>query len=293
MPFIFYGISLFLVSRISDVLMSEALENYWFIAKIVTSLTVITALSRILLNQITLGSYGNLKNILKDSLKFLVFIAITPMIFNYSLNFVDQLSEKINQSVQISNFKSFDDIKSSIKSGESNEESGINSAIQFLSINSAELYKTCVVWFAVTLAQFLNYLRNLVLIILFASAPIFIYLGIMLGMKFYSNMVISLGSSLLIWPVLSSLLTKFSVNVFQADSENLKASLSQGSALLIFAIAQLLIPIFSLKSALAAAAQIKAPLMDTSKSILQMGSSFNSFVKEKASNQSMQSSERK
>ena len=91
------------------------------------------------------------------------------------------------------------------------------------------------------------------LIVLFASAPVFIYVGVMLGLRFYSNMILSMGISLLIWPILSALLTKFSVTVFQADSDNLTASMSQGSSLLIFAIVQFLIPIFAARSALQAA----------------------------------------
>lgn len=256
MPFIFYGISLFIVSRISDVLMAAAIGNYWFVAKIVVSLTIVTAFARIFLNQMTLGSYGDLKSILKDCLKFLVFIAFAPMVFTNAVNFVDDLSEKITNSAQVTQYKSFDEINTSIKAGQSNEPSGLNTAIQLIKQNSAEFYKTCVTWLSVTIAQFLNYLRNLMLIVMFASAPIFIYLGVMLGFRFYSNMILSMGISLLIWPILSALLTKFSVTVFQADSENLAASMSQGSSLLIFALAQFLIPIFAVKSALQAAGQV-------------------------------------
>ncbi len=263
MPFIFYGISLFIVSRISDILMKAALDNYWFVAKIVVSLTVVTALARIILNQITMGSYGHLKGILKDSLKFLVFIAFAPMVFINTVNFVDDLSEKITASVQVTKYKSFDEINTSIKLGQSNEDSGLNTAIQLVKQNSAELYKTCVTWLSVTIAQFLNYLRNLMLIVLFASAPIFIYLGVILGFRFYSNMILSMGISLLIWPILSALLTKFSVTIFQADSANLTASMSQGSSLLIFALAQFLVPIFAVKSALQAAGHA----IGTSKSV--------------------------
>ncbi len=256
MPFIFYGVSLFIVSRISDSLMAAAIENYWFIAKIVLTLTVPTALARIFVNQITIGSYGDLKSILKDSLKFLVIIAFLPTIFTTAVHFVDDLSEKITDSAQVTSFNSFDEMKESIKLGESNKESGLNTAIQIIRQNSAELYKTCVTWLSVTIAQFLNYLRSLMLIVLFASAPVFIYVGVMLGLRFYSNMILSMGISLLIWPILSALLTKFSVTVFQADSDNLTASMSQGSSLLIFAIAQFLIPIFAARSALQAAHQV-------------------------------------
>ncbi len=156
----------------------------------------------------------------------------------------------------MTSFNSFDEMKESIKLGESNKESGLNTAIQIIRQNSAELYKTCVTWLSVTIAQFLNYLRSLMLIVLFASAPVFIYVGVMLGLRFYSNMILSMGISLLIWPILSALLTKFSVTVFQADSDNLTASMSQGSSLLIFAIAQFLIPIFAARSALQAAHQV-------------------------------------
>ncbi|MFN3453757.1 MAG: type IV secretion system protein [Pseudobdellovibrio sp.] len=273
MPFIFYGVSLFIVSRITDVLIDAAIDNYWFVAKIVISLTVTTALARVFINQITLGSYGNLKGILKDCLKFLVFIAFAPLVFTNSVNFVDDLSENITSSAQVTQYKSFDEIKSSIKDGNSNESSGLNTTIQFLRKNSAELYKMCVTWLSVTIAQFLNYLRNLMLIVLFASAPIFIYLGVMLGLRFYSNMVLSMGLSLLIWPILSALLTKFSVSVFQADSANLTASLSQGSSLLIFALAQLLIPLFAAKSALMAANSVIGASKKTGGAIVSMGSS--------------------
>lgn len=273
MPFIFYGVSLFIVSRITDVLMDAAIENYLFVAKIVVSLTIVTALVRVLLNQITLGSYGDLKGIVKDCLKFLVFIAFAPMVFTKAVTFVDDLSEKITNSAQITQYKSFDEIKLSIKDGKSNEPSGLLAAIQLLRENSAELYKMCVTWFSVTIAQFLNYLRNLMLIVLFASAPIFIYLGVMLGLRFYSNIVLSMGVSLLIWPIMSALLTKFSVTVFQADSENLTAALSQGSSLLIFALIQLLIPLFVAKSALMAASQVIGAGKNTSSGIAELGGS--------------------
>ncbi len=257
MPFIFYGISLFIMSRISDVMMKAALDNYWFVAKIVCSLTVVTALARIFLNQITLGSVGNLKNILKDCLKFIVFIAFTPLVFTESIEFVDTMAEQITTKTQATNFKSFPDIKESIKSGQGTKDSGDDTIMQFVTTNSAELYKMIVNWISVTIAQFLNYLRNLIIIVLFASAPIFIYLGIMVGLRFYSNIVLSLAASLLIWPILSALLTKFSVTVFEADSANMTASLSQGSSLLIFALAQLFIPIFALKSGMQATSQIQ------------------------------------
>lgn len=288
MAFIFYGISLFLVSRISHVLMESAIENYWFVAKIVVSLSIFTALARIFLNQVTFGSYGNLKDILKDSLKFLIFIALVPNIFTSAVTFTDDLSEKITNSAQVTKYKSFDELKDSIKNGESNEESGLNTAIQLLRQNSAEFYKMCVTWISVTISQFLNYFRNLLLVMLFASAPIFIYLGIMLGLRFYSKIILSMGISLLIWPVMSSLLTKFSVTVFQADSSNLVASMSQGSSLFIFAIAQLLVPIYAAKSALHATSQIQSALSSitdfslSGKRMSSMGSSVGSTKYEKS-----------
>lgn len=271
MPFIFYGIGLFIMSGISDQLMKAATDNYWLIAKIVSSIAVITAFGRIFFNQITLGSYGDLKGIFKDCLKFLVFIAFTPLVFTQSIEFVDNIAEQINVSAQATNYKSFDEISASIKSGEGNQESGVAQAIQFLSTNSAELYKACVTWLTVTIAQALHYLRNLAILILFASAPVFIYLGVLLNLRYYSNIVLSLGASLLIWPILSALLTKFSVNVFEADSANLNASMSQGSALLIFALFQLYIPVFVLKSAFQATGLISGSASSAGKSLKGLG----------------------
>ena len=66
------------------------------------------------------------------------------MVFTTAVNFVDDLSLKITQSAQVSNYKSLDELTEAIKLGKSNEESGLNTTIQFIRQNSAELYKTCV-----------------------------------------------------------------------------------------------------------------------------------------------------
>ena len=267
MHFLLAGVALLLTSGVNELLVDAAIESYWTIAKLILPLVVGTALLRILLNQLSFGNYGALREILRDTLQIIIFIAVAPVIIKNALLGVSYMTEKIIDkshysalNKELSFLTSDASIKEKIFSLSKIKESVLADGFQFL-VRSTVLF----------ISTLLNYLRNMIIAVFISAAPLFLYLGLMLGIRFFANAVLSLGVTLLIWPILSAILMNLSMMIFKAESPNAWTDFSQGISLIIYALAQLLLPFLILGGGLMGASSIRQGVSDIGSSLLKLG----------------------
>ena len=267
MHFLLSGVALLLTSGANKVLLDSAIESYWSMAKFILPLTVGTALLRVIMNQLSFGNYGTLKEVLQDTIKFLLLIVLAPILIKNSVTTVDYIAGKIvDQSQHLEIKKNLENIAV--------DDLSIDKRFSLLNIKEsiADWFQIFVRSSVLLISTLLKYLRDIVLALFISAMPLMIFLGLMLGIRFFTNIILSLGVTLLIWPILSALLMHFSMMVFKAESPDTWTSFSQCASLLVYAGAQLLLPFLTLASGLMAASSIRKGVVDAKNYITNKGS---------------------
>jgi hypothetical protein len=268
MQFLLAGIALLLTSGVNSLLINAALDSYWMMAKLILPLTVGTALLRIIMNQLSFGTYGTLKEVLRDTIKFILLVAMAPILIKNSLTTVDFIADKIvdkSQYLEITKNLEFLAGEHSLK----------EKAFSLWHIDESvysDLFQLFVRSSVLMISTLLKYMRDIVLAIFVSAMPLFLYMGLMLGLRFFVNTVLSMGVTLLIWPILSALLMHFSMMVYKADSPNSWTTFSQCASLLIYAVAQLLLPFLTMGAGLMAASSLRKGVADAHATLMKVGS---------------------
>lgn len=267
MHFLLSGVALLLTSGANEFLIDAAMESYWTMAKLILPLVAGTALLRILLNQLSFGNYGALREILRDTVKIVIYIALAPVLIKNALLGVAFMTEQI---IDKSHYSAMGKVLNQLSSDPSEKEKGFS----LLTINQSMMsdgFQYLVRGSVLFISTLLNYLRDMILAVFVSAMPLFLYIGLMLGLRFFANAVLSMGITLLIWPILSSLLMNLSIMVFKAESPSAWSDLSQCISLMIYAGAQLLLPFLVLGGGIMAASSIRQGASSIGSSLLKLG----------------------
>jgi hypothetical protein len=267
MHFLFAGIALLLTSGANSLLLNAAIESYWSMAKLVLPLVVGTALLRVSLNQLSFGNYGGLKDILRDTIQMILLIAVAPVLIKNAVFGVSFIAEKL---IEESHYSAVTKELELLTKDHSLKER-VFSVLHIKEALASDLFQLFVRSSVLFIATLLNYLRDIILAVFISAMPLFMYLGLMLGLRFFINAVLSFGVTLVIWPILSALLMNFSMMVFKSQSPNDWTSFSQCASLLIYAGAQLLLPFLILGGGLMAASSIRQGVSDMGSSLMKLG----------------------
>lgn len=269
MMFVFAGISLLLVSGINQTLMQEAFATYYYIGNFMLALTAAVGLVLVFFNQAFFGGYSNLKEIIKRTIKFLIIYALFPTAVQISTRVVEGISQRF-----VDKANTYESVKSMSKADTEKvltenlpELSIISGIAKPTSVIIADWFQVCVRYLTVTIAIMLDFIRNALLATFISLAPIFLMLGILMGIQFFSNAILTIGVMLIIWPLMSAILMYFAMMVFKAESPNFWTSISQGASLIIYAFAQMLIPIACFAGGTRAASTLARGLSDGSSSL--------------------------
>lgn len=267
MQFLIAGVALLMTSGVNKILLDSAVESYWTMAKFILPLTVGTALLRVIMNQLSFGNFGTLKEVLQDTIKFILLVAVAPLLIKNSLQTVDFVAGKIvDQSQHLEIKKNLEIIVGDFSLKEktfsllSIRESLISDGFQLL-VRSSVLF----------ISTLLRYLRDIVLAVFVGAMPLVLYLGLMLGVRFFTNIVLSLGVCLLIWPILSALLMHFSMMVYKAENPDAWTSFSQCASLMVYALAQLLLPFLTMGAGLMAASSVRKGFGEVHERLMNRG----------------------
>lgn len=273
MPFLIAGISLLFVRGVNNQLMNAAFDTYDVLAGIIVGLAFGTAMFRLFINHIIFGGYSSLKEIFKNTITFIVCLGIAPTVIKVGMSLVDEISTALVAKSQYSKTANLIDKAEAEKIINQKELSIADFLMGPKLLNSAtqDMFQWGVRCIVISIATLLEYLRNLVFAMLVAAIPVFLYIGLMFDIKFYSQSVISFGVTLLIWPLLSAILLYFSVMVFKSESESYWNTLSQNVTLLIYSLAQLLLPYFSVKAGIQAASSVGGGLKSMGSLLLKTG----------------------
>lgn len=266
MQFLLAGVALLMTSGVNKILLDSALESYWSMVKVILPLTVGTALLRVIMNQLSFGNYGTLREILQDTIKFLLLVAVAPLLIKNSIQTVDFIAGHIIDQSQHSEIKrNLESVAGDLSMREKN----------FSLVNIKESISD---WFQIFvrssvlfISTLLKYLRDIVLALFLSAMPLTIYLGLMIGVRFFTNIVLSLGVTLLVWPILSALLMHFSIMVYKSDSPDSWTTFSQCASLLIYALAQLLLPFLTMGAGLMAASSVRKGIGDVHERLMNRG----------------------
>jgi hypothetical protein len=260
MPFIIAGISLLFVKGVNSQLMELAFETYKVIAEIMIGLALGTAMFRLFINHISFGGYHSLKEVFKSTVTFVICLGLVPTVIKVAMGFVGDISEALITKSQFSKTVNLIE-KVEAEKILNKDETTVNDFFigpKILSAAGQDLFQLAVRYLILGISSLLEYLRNLIFAVFVAAIPVFLYFGIMFDVKFFSNTVVTLGITLLIWPLLSSILLYFSLMVFK--SESYFTSLSQNITLLIYGFAQLLLPYFCVQTGMQAASSVSGGL---------------------------------
>ncbi len=268
MQFLLAGVALLMTSGVNQILLDSAMESYWTMAKLILPLTAGTALLRVIMNQLSFGNYGTLKEVLQDTIKFLLLVAVAPLLMRNSLTMVDFIAGKIvDQSQHLEIKKNLEIIV-----GDFSLKEKTFSLLNIKDSVYADVFQLLVRSSVLMISTLLKYLRDIVLALFVSAMPLFLYMGLMIGVRFFTNIVLSLGVTLLIWPILSALLMHFSIMVYKAECPDSWTSFSQCASLLIYAMAQLLLPFLTMGAGLMAASSIRKGFGDIHETLTKGGS---------------------
>lgn len=272
MQFIIAGISLLLMTGINDLLIKSAIENYWIIAKMMLGLVVIVSLLKIVLSQMSFGGYADLKEILKNAVKFVLYIAIAPTIITTSMKLVDEASKTLITESKYSESQNMMGKLQAEKtlSPNKSELSDFLLPLKIYGNLGIDIFQWSVRYIVIVIAQLLEFIRDMVFAVFVAIMPILLFFGLILGMQFFSNTILTIGATLLIWPLVSAILLRFSLMVFKSESESYWTSVSQATSLLIYSVAQLLLPFLILKGGTMAASSVRSGVGNAMGSILKL-----------------------
>jgi uncharacterized membrane-anchored protein YitT (DUF2179 family) len=108
---------------------------------------------------------------------------------------------------------------------------------------------------AIFISKFLNAIRDFAVNTLFASAPLLIFMGSILGFSFYKKHFFTLLFSLAMWPIFSSILQALAFAIYKEQTD--ADLLSKSANLVLYSVIQGALPFITLSQAVHAAGSLK------------------------------------
>ena len=218
------------------VLLAAARESYDKVAHHLWGAVGVVLFLRLIYAAMTMRGSQEIREILSDFLGFSVLILVTPSILALALEWSDQLALKI----------------APIESAQSGpvqppESTGIFFSVSDIIIAGAQ-------YWALLISKFLESIRELTIGALYASAPLFIFMGSILGFSFFRRHFFSVFFTVSLWPIFSALMNDFAVRIYVNKGEML--ALDQAYTLIIYSSIQGLLPLLTLTSSIMAAGSL-------------------------------------
>lgn len=232
MPLLIY-VSM-LVMRASDVAMlTAAKEMYDKVSMALWPFVGIALLLRLFYNQVTFGGTRKVAEVLIALFSYAVLIYSTPQVLSVVMNSAQSVADKISQEPP-----SIADTDRVLKTDFS---PGITMNFNDWIVGLSQ------VW-AQMIMTFLESIRIFALCGLFALAPIFIFVGTILGFEFYRKVFFTVIITVALWPVFSATLGTFALTIFKTKEQ--ATLLSKAMLLFVYSTLQGVVPFFTFQQAL-------------------------------------------
>ena len=230
MPLLIYASVL--VMKGSDLAMLVAAgELYTRVASALWPYVGFTLLIRLIYNQVTFGGAKKVGDILISLLTYVVLIYSTPQVLSVVMNSAQTVADKIAVEQPAHAEKVL------------NQEFSPSITMSF----NDWIVGLSQVW-AQMIMTFLESIRIFTLCGLFALAPIFIFMGTILGFDLYRKIFFSVLITVALWPVFSAALGTFALTIF--NSKEQASLMSKAMLLFIYSTLQGVVPFFTLRQAL-------------------------------------------
>jgi hypothetical protein len=213
-------------------LFTESHEIYKKVAGSLLGVLTLATLSRVAYYKITASSAGAYGNLLSQTLKYFVWILGFPFFMGTVISFSETLATEINPS-----------IATGITQEEIEKAIPRDLEISFIGFELRKVAALCSLYLAAIIGGLLELARNFVLAALIALAPLFIFLGFILGVSFFQSITVNLTVTLAIWPIMSAVLARLAMNIAVTpnNAEN-EWALTHIIATMSYALLQLAIP---------------------------------------------------
>lgn len=232
MPLLIYAS--FLVMKGSDIAMLKAAHDlYDKVASSLWPFVGIALIMRLIYNQVTFGGTRKVAEVLISLFAYTVLILSTPQVLSTIMNSAQVISEKISIEKQTS----------------TDSEKMINQEVSpsiIMSFNDW-IVSLSQIW-AQMIMTFLESIRVFTLCGLFALAPIFIFMGTILGFTLYRKIFFTLLITVALWPVFSATLGSFALLIFKTKEQ--VSFMSKAMLLFVYSTLQGILPFLTFQQAM-------------------------------------------
>jgi hypothetical protein len=232
MPLLVY-VSVLVMKGSNVAMLQAAKELYDKVSMALWPYVGLALLLRLIYNQVTFGGPKKVAEVLIALFSYAVLIYSTPQVLSVVMNSAQNVADKIAQEPP--------PIADTDKVLKSEFSPSITMSFNDWIVGLSQ------VW-AQMIMTFLESIRIFALCGLFALAPIFIFMGTILGFDLYRKIFFSVLITVALWPVFSATLSTFALAIFKTKEQ--ASLLSKAMLLFVYSTLQGIVPFFTFQQAL-------------------------------------------